>query len=144
MEKLVLENWYKIVRHLFGAAYAVPNKGKTILYWFRYLLTLLSPTENLRIQALFKAFEWLSSTFKAYFIFKDFSRKPSKFKYFLSLCQPCKEFLFSVRSWMFSSPSFLTYVLGAEKNHLNETVLLSTKNICFDWEIRNYFSVTHS
>ena len=27
--------------------------------------------------------------FKAYLIFKDFSRKPSKFKYFSSLRQPC-------------------------------------------------------
>ena len=27
--------------------------------------------------------------FKADFIFKDFSRKPSKFKYFSSLCEPC-------------------------------------------------------
>ena len=27
--------------------------------------------------------------FKAYLIFKDFSRKPSKFKYFSSLCKPC-------------------------------------------------------
>ena len=26
--------------------------------------------------------------------------------------------------------------LGAQKNRLIETVLLSTHNICFDWEIR--------
>ena len=31
MEKLVLENKYKIVVPLFGAAYAAPNKGTTIL-----------------------------------------------------------------------------------------------------------------
>ena len=33
--------------------------------------------------------------------------------------------------------------LGAQKNHLIETVLLSTSNICFGWEIRKwifYFS----
>ena len=29
---LVLENEYKIVVPLFGAAYAAPNKGTTILY----------------------------------------------------------------------------------------------------------------
>ena len=29
---LVLENKYKIVVPLFGAAYAAPNKGTTILY----------------------------------------------------------------------------------------------------------------
>ena len=30
-----------------------------------------------------------SSTFQDSLIFKDFSRKPSKFKYFSRLCQPC-------------------------------------------------------
>ena len=30
-----------------------------------------------------------------------------------------------------------TYVLGAQKNHLIEMVLLSTHNICFDSELRN-------
>ena len=33
MEKLVLENEYKIVVPLFGAVFAAPNKG-TILYSF--------------------------------------------------------------------------------------------------------------
>ena len=50
MEKLVLENYYKIVVLLFGAA----NKGITILYWFRSLSTVLSPTENSRIHGIFK------------------------------------------------------------------------------------------
>ena len=61
METLVLENKYKIVVPIFGAAYgaayAAPNKGTTILYWFRSLSTVLSPTENSRIQGLFKAVE---------------------------------------------------------------------------------------
>ena len=35
-----------------------------------------------------------------------------------------------------SCPSVLTYVLGAQKNRLIETVLLSTHNICFGREIR--------
>ena len=39
---------------IFGAAYAAPNKGTTILYWFMSLSTVLSPTENCRIQGLFK------------------------------------------------------------------------------------------
>ena len=30
----------------------------------------------------------------------------------------------------------LTFVLGAHKNHLNDTLLLSTNNICFVWEIK--------
>ena len=42
---------------IFGAAYAAPNKGTTILYCFRSLSTVLSPTENSRIQGLFKPFE---------------------------------------------------------------------------------------
>ena len=29
--------------------------------------------------------------------------------------------------------------MGAQKNRLNETVLLSTHNICFGWEIRKLF-----
>ena len=57
MEKLVLENEYEIVVPLFGAAFAAPNKGTTILYSFRSLSTVLSSTENRRIQELFKAFE---------------------------------------------------------------------------------------
>ena len=32
MEKLVLENKYKIVVPLFGAAFAAPNKGTTVLF----------------------------------------------------------------------------------------------------------------
>ena len=57
MEKLVLENEYEIVVALFGAAFAAPNKGTTILYSFRSLSTLLSSTEDRRTQGLFKAFE---------------------------------------------------------------------------------------
>ena len=38
---------------------------------------------------------------------------------------------FSVKMLVFSYPSVLTYVLGAQKNRLIETVLLSTHNICF-------------
>ena len=36
--------------------------------------------------------------------------------------------------WLFSYPSVETCVLGAQKNCLGEMVLLSTHNICFDWE----------
>ena len=38
---------------------------------------------------------------------------------------------FSVNMQIFSYPSILTYVMGAQKNRLIETVLLSTHNICF-------------
>ena len=49
---------------LFGAAYAAPNKGTTILYWFRSPKTLLNPPVNGKIQGLFKDFECFSSTFQ--------------------------------------------------------------------------------
>ena len=54
---------------LLGAAYAAPNKGTTILYWFRPSKTVLNPHANGKIQGLFKAFESFSSTFqgKLYF-----------------------------------------------------------------------------
>ena len=38
---------------------------------------------------------------------------------------------FSVKLLLFSYPSVLTYVLGAQKIRLIEAVLLSTHNICF-------------
>ena len=38
METLVLENEYKIVVLIFGAAHAAPNNGTTILHWFRPLI----------------------------------------------------------------------------------------------------------
>ena len=42
----------------------------------------------------------------------------------------------SVKLSIFSYPSILTYVLGAQINRLIEAVLLSTHYICFGWEIR--------
>ena len=41
-----------------------------------------------------------------------------------------KHFL-RIKLLKFSYPSVLTFVLGAQKNRLIETVLLSTYNICF-------------
>ena len=38
----------------------------------------------------------------------------------------------------FSYFSTKTYVVGTQKNRLNETVLLSTQNICSNWWIRKY------
>ena len=48
---------------LFGAAYAAPNKGTTILYRFRSPKTVLNPPVNGKIQGLFNAFECFSSKF---------------------------------------------------------------------------------
>ena len=55
---------------LFGAAYAAPNKGYTILYGFRSRKTVLNPPVNGTIQGLFKAFECLSRTFQGKFNFQ--------------------------------------------------------------------------
>ena len=55
---------------LFGAAYAAPNKGSTILYGFRSPKTLLNPPVNGKIQELFKASECFSSTFQDKFYFQ--------------------------------------------------------------------------
>ena len=74
---------------IFGAASAAPNIGTTILYWLRSLSTVLSPTENSRIQGLLSNLNNFPVLFKPDLIFKYLSRKPPKFKYFSSLCEPC-------------------------------------------------------
>ena len=103
---------------LFGAAYAAPNKGTTILYWFRSPKTQLNPPVNGKIQGLFKAFESAFQVlFKTHLIFKDFSRQSCIFKYFSSLCEPCKHmfkpssnyFLLTVPMWCFFCGSFLLF-----------------------------------
>ena len=52
---LVFENLYKIVDPLFGAAYATPNKGTTILYRFSSPKTVLNHPVIGKIKGLFKA-----------------------------------------------------------------------------------------
>ena len=44
---------------------------------------------------------------------------------------PVKKKKFNINLQIFSYPSVSTCVLGAQKNSLSETVLLSTHNICF-------------
>ena len=66
----MLENEYKIVVPLFGAAYAAPNKGTTISYSFRSPKTVVNPPVHGKIQGLFKAFECFSSTFQDKFNFQ--------------------------------------------------------------------------
>ena len=50
--------------------------------------------------------------------------------------------ILNVKLRIFSYPLILTYVLGAQKNRLIETVLPSTHNMCFGWEIRKIVSIT--
>ena len=69
------KNYYKIVVPLFGAAFATPNKGTKVLFWFRSLSTVLIATENRKIQGIFKAFAWFSSTFQGIFNFRGLFKK---------------------------------------------------------------------
>ena len=42
----------------------------------------------------------------------------------------------------FSYFSTQTYVVGTQKKHLNEMVLLSTQNTCLNWWVRNNYNFT--
>ena len=53
------------------------------------LSTVLSPTAIVESKDFSRLLSYFPVLFKADLIFKDFSRKPSKFKYFSSLCEPC-------------------------------------------------------
>ena len=55
---------------LFGAAYAAPNSGTTILCSFQSPKTVLNPPVNGKIPGLSKAFECFSSTFQGKFNFQ--------------------------------------------------------------------------
>ena len=54
----------KLLCLYFGAAFAAPNKGTVILYWFRSLSTVLCPTENRRIQGLSRHLSDFQGLFK--------------------------------------------------------------------------------
>ena len=76
---------------LFGAAYAAPNKGTTIWYYFRsrkncwILLSLIKFKDFSRSLSVFQVL------FKANLTVKDFSRHSCIFKYFSSLCEACRQ-----------------------------------------------------
>ena len=86
--------------------------------------------------------------FKAYLIFKDFSRKPYKFKYFLSLCEPCI-------SWSYSHFKLITLlkqsivirlqrgtcIKGLFWPPLEPKVENCFSPISFDWFIRKILEV---
>ena len=60
---------------LFGAAYAAPNKGTTILYWFMSTKTVLNLPVNGKIWDFSRSLSVFQVLFKANLIFKDFSRQ---------------------------------------------------------------------
>ena len=63
-------------------------------------------------------------------MFKLTDKKQSQLYAKSFLAYICDHF-FSIQFSLFSYPSVQTCVLGAQKNRLDETVLLSTHNICF-------------
>ena len=73
---------------LFGAAYAAPNKGVTILYWFRSPKTLWNPPVNGEIQGLFKAIEFFSSAFQGNFYFQGLFKSPVYSRTFQACANP--------------------------------------------------------
>ena len=58
----------------------------------------------------------------------DQQHPPSRYKWMAGKKVKKK---FNVKLSIFLYPSVITYVFGAQKNRLIETVLLSTHNICF-------------
>ena len=103
--------------------YAAPNKGTTILYWFRSPKIVLNPPVNGKIQGLFKAFECFSSTFQGKFNFQWLSRQSYIFRYFSSLWKPCIQwntkgnnfiFLTLTKVWM---PKVQFYVFDGHTSH---------------------------
>ena len=84
METLVLENLFKLLcLYLVQHIMLHQIKSQQIYTDLGLYQLCLILQKNSRIQGLFRDFPVL---FKADLIFKDFSRKPSKFKYFSSLC----------------------------------------------------------
>ena len=78
METLALENRFKIVVPLFG----------TQFYTDKGLYQQCSVLQKIEFKDFSRLLSDFPVLFKADLIFKDFSRRPSKFKYFSSLCEP--------------------------------------------------------
>ena len=78
---------------------------------------MLSPTENSRIQGLSRLLSDVPALFKADLIFKDFSKKPTKFKYFSSLCEPRDQMAALLKTADHDPQFFINIIL-----HINEIV----------------------
>ena len=110
MEKLVQENEYGIVVPLFYTDLDIYQQCQ-VLQKIEEFKDYSRPLSDFPV------------LFKADLIFKDFSRKPSKFKYFSSLWEPCiMIILFSAQN-PFSSNSFKICVCKCSK-------LLTAKYSC--------------
>ena len=73
----------------------------------------------------------ISSTFQGRFNFQGLFKKALKIQVLYKPVRALDKQHFSVKILIFSYPSVLTYHVGAQKNHLIETILLSTHKICF-------------
>ena len=72
---------------------------------------------------------------------KEFQLQENDHKMVIFLYFLCKiiPFNFARRFTDYSYFSTKTYAVGTQKNSLDETVLLSTQNICFIWFVRKYW-----
>ena len=90
-------NFFLLYELIQDLPYAAPNKGTTILYWFRSLSTVLS----LQKIVVFKDFSKLLSDFpvlfKADLIFKDFQESPLNSSTFQALRTLYNHFFFQNR-----------------------------------------------
>ena len=73
---------------IFGAAYAAPNKGTTILYWFRSLSTVLSPTEKVELKDFSRLLSDFPVLFKADLISGTFHESPLTSSNFKACANP--------------------------------------------------------
>ena len=88
MEKLVLKSIIKLlclylVQHLLHQIKAHQFATNLDVYQECYVLQKIEGFKDFS-----RNLSDFPVLFKAYLIFKDFSRKPSKFEYFSSLCEP--------------------------------------------------------
>ena len=109
---------------LFGAAYAAPNKGTIILHWFRSRKSALNPPVKGKIQGLFRPLSGFQVIFKANLIFKDFSRQSCVFKYFSSLCEPCRDLEQDV---------FVKHYSGLDDIHAHRPVKVVKTSLLLKW-----------
>ena len=73
---------------IFGAAYAAPNKGTTILYRFSSLSTVLSPTEIVEFKDFSRLLSGFPVLFKADLFSRTFQESPLNSSTFQACANP--------------------------------------------------------
>ena len=102
------------------------NKGAAQTAW----MPLLSAYNNIRFSRSM-AHTCKTNTFKQVYLIIWNSTEDENLENLKIYIGFRKTQFFERKSETFSYPSVLAYVLGAQKKHLIETVLLSTQNLCF-------------